>query len=73
LAEHLSLIGGWHAGLSAVSSAGRHVFFTVNLLERRLDALVRHIDILRDAMRETRRQRSFHIDAWIGATSGDKR
>ncbi len=41
-------------------------FFTVNLLERRLDTLVRHVDALREAVRVTRRERPFHIDAWVG-------
>jgi putative transposase len=45
--------------------SGGTYFFTVNLLERRLDTLVRHIDALREAVRETRRQRPFHIDAWV--------
>lgn len=44
---------------------GGTYFFTVNLLERRQDTLVRHIDSLRDAVRKTRRQRPFHIDAWV--------
>jgi len=44
---------------------GGTYFFTVNLLERRLDTLVRHIDALREAVRKTRRQRPFHIDAWV--------
>lgn len=44
---------------------GGTYFFTVNLLERRLDTLVRHIDMLREAVRMTRRQRPFHIDAWV--------
>jgi len=44
---------------------GGTYFFTVNLLERRLDTLVRHIDILREAVRKTRRERPFHIDAWV--------
>ena len=35
------------------------------MLERRLDTLVRHIDILREAVRKTRRERPFHIDAWV--------
>ncbi len=54
-----------HAVLSAVSGVGRDVFFTVNLLERRLGTLVRHIDVLRDAVRVTKRERPFHIDAWV--------
>ena len=44
---------------------GGTYFFTVNLLERRTDTLVRHVDLLRDAVRATRRQRPFHIDAWV--------
>jgi hypothetical protein len=31
--------------------AGRDVFFTVNLPERRFDTLVRHIDVLREVVR----------------------
>lgn len=37
----------------------------VNLLERRLDLLARHIDELREAVRATKRDRPFHIDAWV--------
>ncbi len=44
---------------------GSTYFFTVNLLERRQDTLVWHIDILREAVRKTRRERPFHIDAWV--------
>ena len=44
---------------------GGTYFFTVNLLERRQDTLVRYIDILREAVRKTRRERPFHIDAWV--------
>ena len=40
---------------------GGTYFFTVNLLERRLDTLVRHIDVLRDAARVTKRERPFHL------------
>ena len=39
--------------------------FTINLLERRSDLLVRHIDSLREAVRRTRRERPFAIDAWV--------
>jgi putative transposase len=35
---------------------GGTYFFTVNLLERRLDTLVRHIDVLCEAVRLTRQQ-----------------
>jgi putative transposase len=34
-------------------------------LERKQDLLVRHIDDLRAAVRVTKRQRPFHIDAWV--------
>ena len=40
-------------------------FFTINLLERQSDLLTQHIDALRDAVRRTRRQRPFRIDAWV--------
>ncbi len=43
---------------------GGSFFFTVNLLERRSDLLVRHIDLLREAVRRIRRTHPFHIDAW---------
>jgi putative transposase len=44
---------------------GGTYFFTVNLLERRRDLLVRHVEALRAAVRETRRRMPFHIDAWV--------
>ncbi|MDD2724345.1 MAG: transposase [Methylovulum sp.] len=45
---------------------GGTYFFTVNLLERHgNDLLVRHIDILRTVVRETRTRWPFHIDAWV--------
>lgn len=37
----------------------------MNLLERRLDLLVRHVDELRKAVRATKQDRPFHIDAWV--------
>jgi putative transposase len=40
-------------------------FFTVNLLERRMDHLTRHIDLLRQVVRDVRQRRPFHIDAWV--------
>jgi putative transposase len=40
-------------------------FLTINLLKRRSDLLVRHIDTLREAVRRTRRERPFHIDALV--------
>ena len=44
---------------------GGTYFFTINLLERRSDLLMRHIDALRAAVRRTRDERPFHIDAWV--------
>jgi len=44
---------------------GGTYFFTINLLERHSDLLVRHIDALREAVRRTRRERPFRIDAWV--------
>jgi len=45
---------------------GGTYFFTVNLLERYPnDLLIRHVEILRTVVRETRRRWPFHIDAWV--------
>lgn len=44
---------------------GGTYFFTINLLERRSDLLVRHVAALREAVRRTRSERPFHIDAWV--------
>ena len=44
---------------------GGTYFFTVNLLERKNDLLTRQIDLLREAIKQTRRSRPFHIDAWV--------
>jgi len=44
---------------------GATYFFTVNLLNRRSDLLVRHIDLLRETVRATRLRHPFHIDAWV--------
>jgi putative transposase len=45
---------------------GASWFFTVNLLQRRNnDLLVRHIDLLRDAVRRVHRLHPFVIDAWV--------
>ena len=41
------------------------LFFTVNLLERKSDLLTRHSNALRAAIKQTRRPRPFHIDAWV--------
>jgi putative transposase len=44
---------------------GATIFFTVTLAERGGDLLVREIDVLRDAVRETRAAHPFRIDAWV--------
>ena len=44
---------------------GGTYFFTINLLERRADLLVRHIEQLRETVKCTRADRPFHIDAWV--------
>jgi putative transposase len=44
---------------------GGTYFFTINLLERWSDLLVRHTDALREAVRRTRLERPFAIDACV--------
>jgi REP-associated tyrosine transposase len=44
---------------------GGTFFFTVNLLDRRSDLLIRHIAALRQAVRQVRTKSPFHIDAWV--------
>ena len=44
---------------------GGTFFFTVNLLDRRSNLLVRHIDALRDAVRRVRTRAPFRVDAWV--------
>ena len=44
---------------------GASVFFTVVLAARGSDLLVREIDTLRAAVRRTRDERPFTIDAWV--------
>ena len=41
------------------------MFFTVVLVNRGADTLMRHIDVSRDAVRVTRAKRPFGIDAWV--------
>ena len=43
---------------------GGTYFFTIALQDRSSDLLTRHIELLRVAIRETRRQRPFFINAW---------
>ncbi|HLV18988.1 MAG TPA: transposase [Pseudomonas sp.] len=44
---------------------GATYFFTVNLWDRSSDLLVRHIDLLREAVGATRARHPFRIDAWV--------
>lgn len=44
---------------------GACVFFTVNLVDRGADTLVRHFDVLRQAVAVTGAKRPFAIDAWV--------
>lgn len=41
------------------------IFFTVTLADRNSDLLIREIDLLRQAVRVTRAERPFEIDAWV--------
>jgi len=44
---------------------GGTYFFTVNLLDRKSQLLVKKIELLREAVREVRHDKPFHIDAWV--------
>ncbi len=44
---------------------GASIFFTVALADRNSDLLSREIDVLRAAVRTTRQERPFGIDAWV--------
>jgi putative transposase len=44
---------------------GSSIFFTVALAQRGSCALIDHIDLLREAVRVTRQERPFAIDAWV--------
>ncbi len=44
---------------------GATVFFTVALVDRGSNILVRHVDVLRQAVRITRNKRPFRIEAWV--------
>lgn len=45
--------------------SGATIFFTVALVRRGTDTLVRHVDALREAVRATRSERPFGIEAWV--------
>jgi putative transposase len=44
---------------------GACVFFTVNLVDRGSDTLMRHVGTLREAVAVTKAKRPFGIDAWV--------
>lgn len=44
---------------------GASVFFTVALADRGAQTLVEHVEALRDAVRVTKAERPFRIDAWV--------
>jgi putative transposase len=44
---------------------GARVFFTLCLADRGSDLLVRKVDLLREAVRATRAERAFGVDAWV--------
>ena len=44
---------------------GGTYFFTVNLALRGSDLLVRRVDVFREAVRVTKAERPFRIDAWV--------
>ena len=45
--------------------SGGSYFFTVNLLERKNSLLVDHINELRKAIKQTQKQKTFVIEAWV--------
>ena len=44
---------------------GATIFFTVNLAQRGSDLLTREVAVLRNAVRQTKAERPFTIDAWV--------
>jgi putative transposase len=48
-----------------IHEAGGTYFFTVVLQNRQNGILVEHIDLLRNAVRQVKQRRPFHIDAWV--------
>lgn len=54
-----------HVALHPPRIPGASVFFTVALADRASDVLVREVGALRAAVRATRAERPFGIDAWV--------
>jgi len=44
---------------------GASVFFTVALADRRAQTLIEYVEVLRKAVRLTKAERPFQIDAWV--------
>ena len=44
---------------------GATIFFTVALADRGADTLTRHVAVLREAVRVTRAERRFGVEAWV--------
>ena len=67
---HCAELQSWHhcrhARLSTRLAPWRAYFFTVNALQRHgNDLLVRHIELLREAVREVRQRHPFIIHGWV--------
>lgn len=61
-------LSGQHVAMSRYirpKVPGAVVFFTVALVDRGADTLVRHVDVLRQAVAVTKGKRPFGIDAWV--------
>jgi len=54
-----------HVSIPPRTGAGCNLFLHGQLLNRRSDLLVRHIDLLRATVRATLARHPFHIDAWV--------
>jgi putative transposase len=46
-------------------AAGATIFFTVNLAHRGTALLTERVDLLRDAVQQTKAERPFEIEAWV--------
>lgn len=51
--------------LAHPASTGTRHFFTLRLAPRHPDLLTKHVDLLRAAVRQTKAERPFDIDAWV--------
>ena len=45
--------------------AGGTYFFTVTLVDRRSNLLIRHIDVLRESLKKVQQHHPFEIVAWV--------